>query len=62
MVIEKFTNIFLDEGPLATTSLEDISSDLEKRHRNVCQNSQLYQVNYLSVHNYLDVHLKKNRN
>lgn len=34
-----------DEGPLASMSLEDISSDLEKGHRDICQNSQLYQVN-----------------
>lgn len=33
-----------DEGPLATTSLEDISADLEKHHRDMCQNSTLYQV------------------
>lgn len=56
MVIEKTNNFFLDEGPLATTSLEDISSDLEKRHRNVCQNSQLYQVNFLFINYCLDVY------
>ncbi|KPJ21212.1 Dosage compensation regulator [Papilio machaon] len=33
----------IDEGPLATSSLEDISNDLEKHHRSMCQNSQLYQ-------------------
>ncbi|XP_069362923.1 dosage compensation regulator mle isoform X3 [Maniola hyperantus] len=33
----------IDEGPLASTSLDDISADLEKHHRDVCQNSQLYQ-------------------
>ncbi|CAH2059307.1 unnamed protein product, partial [Iphiclides podalirius] len=33
----------IDEGPLATASLDDISSDLEKRHRENCQNSEMYQ-------------------
>ncbi|XP_022130411.2 dosage compensation regulator isoform X2 [Pieris rapae] len=33
----------IDEGPLATTTLEEISSDLEGCHRNVCQNSTMYQ-------------------
>ncbi|GBP27711.1 Dosage compensation regulator [Eumeta japonica] len=38
-----WTGCNIDEGPLATTSLDDISTDLEKRHRDMCQNSQLYQ-------------------
>ncbi|XP_049880517.1 dosage compensation regulator isoform X2 [Pectinophora gossypiella] len=38
-----WTGCNIDEGPLATTSLDDISADLEKHHRDVCQNSQLYQ-------------------
>ncbi|XP_026744887.1 dosage compensation regulator-like isoform X1 [Trichoplusia ni] len=38
-----WTGCNIDEGPLATTSLEDISADLEKRHRDMCQNSTLYQ-------------------
>ncbi|XP_063369179.1 dosage compensation regulator [Cydia amplana] len=33
----------IDEGPLATNSLDNISSDLERNHRDLCQNSQLYQ-------------------
>ncbi|KAL0811429.1 hypothetical protein ABMA28_009831 [Loxostege sticticalis] len=38
-----WTGCNIDEGPLASMSLEDISSDLEKGHRDICQNSQLYQ-------------------
>ncbi|KAL4708484.1 hypothetical protein ACJJTC_014092 [Scirpophaga incertulas] len=38
-----WTGCNIDEGPLATTSLDDISADLEKGHRDICQNSQLYQ-------------------
>ncbi|CAH0763338.1 unnamed protein product [Diatraea saccharalis] len=38
-----WTGCNIDEGPLATTSLDEFSSDLEKNHRNMCQNSQLYQ-------------------
>ncbi|PZC80698.1 hypothetical protein B5X24_HaOG214099 [Helicoverpa armigera] len=38
-----WTGCNIDEGPLATTSLEDISADLEKHHRDMCQNSTLYQ-------------------
>ncbi|CAH2984998.1 unnamed protein product [Chilo suppressalis] len=38
-----WTGCNIDEGPLATTSLDDFSADLEKSHRNMCQNSQLYQ-------------------
>ncbi|XP_026754457.2 dosage compensation regulator isoform X2 [Galleria mellonella] len=38
-----WTGCNIDEGPLATTSLDEISSDLEKNHREKIQNSQLYQ-------------------
>ncbi|XP_028172937.1 dosage compensation regulator-like, partial [Ostrinia furnacalis] len=38
-----WTSCNIDEGPLAKMSLDDISSDLEKSHRDLCQNSQLYQ-------------------
>ncbi|KAI8423074.1 hypothetical protein MSG28_014159 [Choristoneura fumiferana] len=46
----------IDEGPLATTSLDDISADLERSHRDLCQNSTLYQDSMkersqLPVHN-----------
>lgn len=33
----------IDEGPLATASLESISSDFERSYRDVCQNSTLFQ-------------------
>ncbi|KAJ2941488.1 hypothetical protein O0L34_g14536 [Tuta absoluta] len=38
-----WTAFNIDEGPLASMSLDDISSDLEKNHRDICQNSTLYQ-------------------
>ncbi|KAM3960635.1 LOW QUALITY PROTEIN: dosage compensation regulator mle [Aphomia sociella] len=38
-----WTGCNIDEGPLATTSLDDISADLEKHHRELHQNSQLFQ-------------------
>ncbi|XP_053619357.1 dosage compensation regulator isoform X2 [Plodia interpunctella] len=38
-----WTGCNIDEGPLASTSLEDISSDLEKHQRDTYQNSTLYQ-------------------
>ncbi|KPJ19631.1 Dosage compensation regulator [Papilio machaon] len=43
----------IDEGPLATSSLEDISNDLEKHHRSMCQNSQLYQVCQFILDDYI---------
>ncbi|VVC92989.1 unnamed protein product [Leptidea sinapis] len=38
-----WTGCNIDEGPLASTSLDEISTDLEKHHRDMCQNSTLYQ-------------------
>ncbi|XP_075986546.1 dosage compensation regulator mle isoform X2 [Anticarsia gemmatalis] len=38
-----WTQCNIDEGPLASTTLDEISADLEKHHRDANQNSQLYQ-------------------
>ncbi|XP_059045473.1 dosage compensation regulator [Achroia grisella] len=38
-----WTGCNIDEGPLSTTTLEEISSDLEKNHRDLHQNSELFQ-------------------
>ncbi|XP_068625736.1 dosage compensation regulator mle isoform X2 [Battus philenor] len=49
----------IDEGPLATSSLETISNDLEESHRDVCQNSQLYQES-MNERSQLPVYSMKN--
>ncbi|XP_061380109.1 dosage compensation regulator isoform X2 [Danaus plexippus] len=38
-----WTGFNIDEGPLASATLDSISNDLERLHRDLCQNSQIYQ-------------------